>query len=77
MSKPKTQSISKGIRNLFTPKKKRKKKKINKKKEIKGRIIRDISTIFKQEDDCFKPERVSNVWNNNYIAYESKGDRNK
>ena len=37
-------------------------------KEIKDRIIRDIRTLFKQEDDYYK---------NNYIEYESSGDRNK
>ena len=35
---------------------------------IKDRIIRDIRTLFKQEDDYYK---------NNYIEYESSGDRNK
>ena len=46
-------------------------------KEIKDRIIRDIRTLFKQEDDYYKPERVSNFWNNNYIEYESNNDSNK
>ena len=43
---------------------------------IKDRIIRDIRTLFKQEDDDYKPIRVNNFWNNNYIEYESSGDRN-
>ena len=46
-------------------------------KEIKDRIIRDIRILFKQEDDYYKPERVSNFWNNNYIEYESNNDSNK
>ena len=29
------------------------------------------------DDDYYKPKRVSNVCNNNYIGYESYGDRNK
>ena len=29
------------------------------------------------DDDCYKPKRVSNVCNNNYVEYESYGDRNK
>ena len=43
-------------------------------KEIKDRIIRDIRTLFEQEDkeDYYKPKRVSNFWNNNY-----NGDSNK
>ena len=38
---------------------------------------RDIKTISKQEYDYHKPIRVGNFWNNNYIKYESIGDRNK
>ena len=30
-----------------------------------------------EEENYYKPVRVSNFWNNNYIEYESKGDRNK
>ena len=35
-------------------------------------------TRFEQENDgdSFKPQRVSNFWNNNYIEYESNVDRN-
>ena len=40
-------------------------------------MIRDIMTLFKQEDDCYKPIRVGNFWNNNHIEYESSGGRNK
>ena len=47
------------MRNLFKLKKE--------KKGIKGRIIRDIRTLFKQEDDYYKPTTVGNFWNNNYI----------
>ena len=35
-----------------------------------------MRTLFKQEDDDYKPIRVNNFWNNNYIEYESSGDRN-
>ena len=28
------------------------------------------------DDDCYKPKRVSNVCNNNYVEYESYRDRN-
>ena len=44
---------------------------------IKDRIIRDIRTLFEQEDDdyYFKPKRVSDYCNNNYIEYESNGYR--
>ena len=33
--------------------------------------------IIKQEDHYYKPTRVSNFWNNNYIEHESSGDTNK
>ena len=63
---------------------KKERKKLEKKKEInnrliKDRIIKDIRTLVEQEDDDdhFNPKRGSNFWNNNYIEYESNGDRNK
>ena len=38
----------------------------------------DIRTLLEQEDDhYYKPKRVRNFWNNNYIEYEINGDRNK
>ena len=57
-------------------------KKLEKKKEtnnrlIKDRIIRDIKTLFEQEEDYYKPQRVSNVLNNNYIEYENNVDQNR
>ena len=42
-----------------------------------GRTKDQITSLFKQEDDYYKPTRVGNFWNNNYIQYESGGDRNK
>ena len=63
--------------------KQKKKKKIEKKKEnekiIKDKIIRDITTLFGQrkEEGYYEPKRVSNFWNNNYIEYESDGDKNR
>ena len=68
-SKPKTQkqseeNITKSIRNLF---------KLKKENEvIKNRIIRDIRTLFKQEEDHYLKPR-----NKYYIEYESNGDINK
>ena len=57
--------IIKLIRNLFKLKKES--------EEIKDRIIRDIKTLYKKEEkDYYKPMRVGNFWNNNYIEYESK-----
>ena len=44
---------------------------------MKDKIIRDIKTLFEEEDDYDKPIRVGNFWNNNYIEYESNGDKNK
>ena len=37
-----------------------------------------VRTLFEhEEENYYKPARVSNFWSNNYIEYESKGDRNK
>ena len=41
-------------------------------------MIKDIRALFEQqEEDYYKPKRVSNFWNNNYIEYESNGDKNR
>ena len=64
-------------------KKKKKRKKLGKKQAINrlitDRIIRDIRRLFEQEDEeYYKRKRVSNFWNNNnYIKYESNGDKNR
>ena len=44
----------------------------------KERLIRDIRRLFKQrEKDYYKSRTVGNFWDNNYVEYESSGDRNK
>ena len=78
------ENIIKDIRNLFRLKKNKitlqlKIKEI-KAKAIKDRILRYINNFFeheKEEENYYKPVRVSNFWSNNYIEYESNGDRNK
>ena len=62
-------SATKDQRNLFRPKKEN--------EAIKDKIIRDIKTLFKEEDDYCKPIKEGNFWNNNYIEYESNSDKNK
>ena len=45
---------------------------------IKDKIIREIKTLFgQQEEGYYRPVRVGNFWNNNYINCESDVDRNK
>ena len=66
------ENIIKDIRNLFRLEKET--------KAIKDRILRDIKNLFeheKEEKYYFKAVRVSNFWSNNYVEYESKGDKNK
>ena len=69
-SKPKTQNKINNIRNPFI---------LKRKKDIKDRIIRDIRTLFEleEEKDYYKLKKVSNICNNNYIEYESNGDKNR
>ena len=44
-------------------------------KEKKNRIMRDIKILFKEgHNKHYKPKRIGNFWNNNYIEYESNGD---
>ena len=59
-------------------KKKKERKKLQKNKERNKRLIRDIRTLFEQEEEDYnKPKGVNNFWNNNYIEYESNGDKNR
>ena len=62
------ENIVKSIINLF---------KLKKIVGIKDRIIRYIRTLYKEEGDYYKPARVVNFLSNNYIKYESSGNRNK
>ena len=43
---------------------------------IKDKIIRDIRAHFEQEENYYKPKRVSSFWNNIYIKYENNADKN-
>ena len=55
----------------------RKKKKHNE-KIIKDKIIRDIRTLFEQQEkDYYEPKRASNFWSNNYSEYESNSIKNR
>ena len=69
--RPEKENIIKDVRNLLRLEKGT--------KAIKDRILRDINNLFehKEGENYYKPVRVSNFWSNNYIEYESNGDRNK
>ena len=69
VKKDSEENIIESIRSLFKLKKEN--------EATKDRIIRDIRILFKQEDDCYRPTRVGNFWNNNYIEHGSSGDINK
>ena len=63
-------NIIKGKRNLFLVK--------SANQAIKFRVIRDIRTLFEQEEKYhYKRMTASNFGNNNYIEYENSDDRNK
>ena len=64
------ENIIKDIRNLFRLE--------IETKVIKDRIIRDIKNRLEhEEENYYKPVKVNNFWGNNYIEYESNGDKNK
>ena len=48
-------------------------------KAIQYRIIRDIRTLFEQQEetDFYKRIRAGSFWNKNSVKYQSSGDRNK
>ena len=69
---------------LWNRKRKKRKKEIRTKKEINNRLIKDVTvreikTLFKQEEkeDNYKLKKASNFTYNSYIEYESNGDRNR
>ena len=62
-------TIIKDIRNFFRLKKEN--------EAIKDIVIQNIRNLFEHEEEYYKPARVGNFWSNNYIEYESHGDRNK
>ena len=74
-------TIIKDIKNIFRRRKEIDNstiKDITKKKEnetIKDRIIRDIKSLFEQENNYYKPIRVGNLWNDSFIEYESNSDK--
>ena len=87
--RPEEEKIISDIRNLFRLKKElnytaikdirdhfREEKET---KTIKDRIPRVIKNVFEheEEENSYKPVRVNNFRSNNYIEYESNGDRNK
>ena len=45
----------------------------------KDTILREIQNIFEneEEENYYKPVRISHFWSNNYIEYENNSDRNK
>ena len=54
------------------------KKQLNK-RLVKDRIIRDIMRLIEQpgNEDFYKPKSVNNFSDNNYIEYDSDGDKNR
>ena len=85
----KKEIIIKDIRNLFRLKKnqitlqlKIQEIFLDKKKETKAfkdRILRNIKNLFEheEEENYYKPVRVSHFWSKNYNEYESIDNRNK
>ena len=41
------------------------------------KILRHIRAIIEPEEDYYKPIKIANVFDDNFIDYESNGDRNK
>ena len=74
-------NIIKDTKNLFRLRKQIDKRNlfrlIKENETIKDKIIRDIKIPLEKEDDYYKPMKVGNFWNNNYIEYESNGDKKK
>lgn len=64
-------NIIKDIRNLF-----RLKKKIG--NGIKDEALREIRTLFESDEDVYyKPVKIISAFDNNFVGYESNGDKDK
>ena len=49
-------------------------------KTIEDKVISDTRNFFeqeKEEEDYYKPEKVDKIYSDNFIIYESRGDKNK
>ena len=49
-------------------------------KTIEGKVVSDTRNFFeqeKEEEDYYKPEKVDKIYSDNFIIYESRGDKNK
>ena len=58
--------------------KQKKKKKKHNERIIKDTIIKDIRTLFEEEEEgYYEPKRLSNFGNNNYIECESNDDQSR
>ena len=44
---------------------------------IKEKVIFGIMMTLNKEEDYYESKRVRSFWNNNYIEYESNGDKNR
>ena len=80
----KSLSIDKSLSILDKPAKAKKNKQTKAIKDIRkenfnsNKILRDIRTLYESdEEDYFKPIRIGNAFSNNYIKYESNGDKDK
>ena len=63
-------NIIKDVTNIFRSKKLR--------KETNDTAIKYIRNLLEHEEkNYFKPVKVNNFWNNNYVEYESNSDKNK
>ena len=80
------ESIIKNVRNLVRLKKETDDNTIkdifldqkNERKQLEIEYLEIIRNLFEhegQEKNFYKPVKVSNFWSNNYIDYESKGEK--
>ena len=77
LSTPEIKEIEKNLleleKNLFKP------KKYYDHVDIKYKGIRDVRNLFHLsiDEDYYDPKKTVSAFNNNYIEYESKGDKDK
>ena len=52
-------------------------KEIRKENRDENKIIRDLRALCEPEEDCYKPQKIRGAFDDDYIEYESNGDKGK
>ena len=52
-------------------------KEIKKENRYENKIIKDLRVLYELEEDYYEPQKIQSAFDDNYIEYESNGDKDK